>query len=140
MILNTFVPCIVFLPLFSFIVISLTGTSLKKSTVSLISIINMFLSLTLSIILLIHMLLTLDKFKLFTFTLCKWIDVGNCHVSWLFIADALTLSMCFLVTMVSLFVHIYSTEYMKEDINFKKFISYLSLFTFFMLILITDCW
>ena len=45
--------------------------------------------------------------------------------------------MCVVVTSVSTLVHLYSTSYMGEDPHLPRFMSYLSLFTFFMLILIT---
>ena len=50
--------------------------------------------------------------------------------------DILSSSMLFTVTLISLFIHLYSIEYMKNDPHITRFISYLSLFTFFMLILI----
>jgi len=46
-------------------------------------------------------------------------------------------SMLFMVSMISLAVHVYSGGYMSEDPNFPRFISYLSLFTFFMFILVS---
>jgi NADH:ubiquinone oxidoreductase subunit 5 (subunit L)/multisubunit Na+/H+ antiporter MnhA subunit len=46
--------------------------------------------------------------------------------------------MLFVVLSVSTLVHLYSTEYMSEDPHTGRFISYLSLFTFFMLILVTS--
>lgn len=52
--------------------------------------------------------------------------------------DALTYIMLLVVLTVSSLVHLYSTEYMSEDPHLPRFISYLSLFTFFMLILITS--
>lgn len=45
--------------------------------------------------------------------------------------------MLIVVLTVSTLVHVYSTEYMSEDPHINRFISYLSLFTFFMLLLIT---
>ena len=45
--------------------------------------------------------------------------------------------MCCVVTFVSTLVHLYSTEYMSHDPHLPRFMSYLSLFTFFMLILVT---
>ena len=51
--------------------------------------------------------------------------------------DSLTVIMCFIVTFISLLVHFYSTEYMSHDPHLPRFMGYLSLFTFFMLILIT---
>lgn len=46
--------------------------------------------------------------------------------------------MLIVVLTVSTLVHIYSTEYMSEDPHISRFISYLSLFTFFMLLLIAS--
>ena len=51
--------------------------------------------------------------------------------------DSLTASMCVVVTFVSFLVHSYSIEYMSHDPHLPRFMSYLSLFTFFMLILVT---
>lgn len=45
--------------------------------------------------------------------------------------------MCFVVNFISGLVHVYSSSYMKDDPHLPRFMSYLSLFTFFMLILIT---
>ena len=52
--------------------------------------------------------------------------------------DSLTYTMLIVVLTVSTLVHLYSTEYMSEDPHLSRFISYLSLFTFFMLLLITS--
>ena len=52
--------------------------------------------------------------------------------------DGLTAVMLVVVTSISLLVHIYSTEYMGSDPHLPRFLSYLSLFTWFMLILVTS--
>jgi len=52
--------------------------------------------------------------------------------------DSLTVTMCLVVTSISALVHIYSTGYMSHDPHQPRFMSYLSLFTFFMLMLITS--
>ena len=69
--------------------------------------------------------------------LISWINCELLHVDWGFMFDSLTAIMCCLVTFVSFLVHLYSTEYMQHDPHLPRFISYLSLFTFFMLILIS---
>jgi len=51
--------------------------------------------------------------------------------------DTLTVVMCCVVTFISSLVHLYSIEYMAHDPHLSRFMSYLSLFTFFMLILVT---
>jgi len=69
--------------------------------------------------------------------LIKWIDSDLFNVDWGFQFDSLTSIMCCVVTFVSFLVHLYSSEYMATDPHLSRFMSYLSLFTFFMLILVT---
>lgn len=69
--------------------------------------------------------------------LITWIDSETLNVDWGFMFDSLTVLMCCVVTFVSFLVHLYSTEYMSHDPHLPRFMSYLSLFTFFMLILVT---
>lgn len=66
-----------------------------------------------------------------------WISSEVLNVDWGFMFDSLTVTMCVVVTFISFFVHLYSTEYMSHDPHLARFMAYLSLFTFFMLILIT---
>ena len=51
--------------------------------------------------------------------------------------DSLTVTMLIVVNTVSALVHIYSVFYMAQDAHFTRFMSYLSLFTFFMLVLVS---
>lgn len=74
----------------------------------------------------------------FSVTVGSWILSDLLEVNWVFSIDALTYAMLFVVLTVSTLVHLYSTEYMSEDPHTTRFISYLSLFTFFMLILVTS--
>lgn len=70
--------------------------------------------------------------------LTSWISSEALSISWGFVFDTLTVVMCVVVTFVSCLVHLYSTEYMAHDPHLTRFMSYLSLFTFFMLILVTS--
>jgi NADH-ubiquinone oxidoreductase chain 5 len=70
-------------------------------------------------------------------TLFSWIDLEIFNISWGFLFDSLTVTMLIIVTCVSFLVHLYSTEYMSHDPHLPRFMSYLSLFTFFMIILVT---
>jgi NADH-ubiquinone oxidoreductase chain 5 len=69
--------------------------------------------------------------------LVSWISSETLNVDWGFMFDSLTAVMCCVVTFISCLVHLYSTEYMSHDPHLPRFMSYLSLFTFFMLILVT---
>jgi len=68
---------------------------------------------------------------------CRWIDSESLNVYWAFNFDSLTVSMLIPVLIVSSLVHIYSIGYMSEDPHNQRFFSYLSLFTFMMVILVT---
>jgi NADH-quinone oxidoreductase subunit L len=67
-----------------------------------------------------------------------WIAVGDLRVDWALRIDTLTAVMLVVVTTVSAFVHLYSIGYMEEDPYRPRFFSYLSLFTFAMLALVTS--
>ena len=70
--------------------------------------------------------------------LFRWIDSESLNVSWGFTFDSLTVSMLIPVLIVSSLVHIYSIGYMSHDPHNQRFFSYLSLFTFMMIILVTS--
>jgi NADH-ubiquinone oxidoreductase chain 5 len=70
-------------------------------------------------------------------SLGNWIDVELFTVDWNFYIDNLTATMLIVVGTISFLVHLYSTEYMANDPHVSRFMSYLSLFTFFMIILVT---
>ena len=70
--------------------------------------------------------------------LFRWIDSESLNVLWSFNFDSLTVSMLIPVLIVSSLVHIYSIGYMSHDPHNQRFFSYLSLFTFMMIILVTS--
>ena len=70
-------------------------------------------------------------------TLFNWIDSEYMTISWEFLFDSLTVSMFIPVLYISSLIHIFSTDYMAEDPHNQRFFSYLSLFTFFMLVLVS---
>jgi NADH-ubiquinone oxidoreductase chain 5 len=69
--------------------------------------------------------------------LSRWIDSESFNILWGFNFDSLTVSMLIPVLVISLLVHIYSIGYMSHDPHNQRFFSYLSLFTFMMIILVT---
>jgi NADH-quinone oxidoreductase subunit L len=69
--------------------------------------------------------------------LAPFIVSGDLHVEWALRIDTLTAVMLVVVTTISAFVHLYSIGYMAEDPHRPRFFSYLSLFTFAMLMLVT---
>jgi NADH-quinone oxidoreductase subunit L len=79
-----------------------------------------------------------ENAKLVIVKLFTWIDSGTLSVDWSLRVDTLTAVMLIVVTGVSSMVHVYSIGYMVEDPGIPRFMSYLSLFTFFMLMLVTS--
>ncbi len=69
--------------------------------------------------------------------LLNWMDTGDLQVQWSLRFDALSATMVAVVTIVSAMVHVYSVGYMAHDHSIPRFMSYLSIFTFFMLMLVT---
>ena len=69
-------------------------------------------------------------------TIYTWMEAGGIHFEIGFLIDPLTVMMMLVVTFVSLMVHIYTIGYMQEDPGYQRFFSYISLFTFSMLMLV----
>jgi NADH-ubiquinone oxidoreductase chain 5 len=70
--------------------------------------------------------------------LSPWFYCEILDISWGFLFDSLTAVMLVVVNSVSVLVHLYSIAYISEDQHLTRFIAYLSLFTFFMLVLVTS--
>ncbi len=70
-------------------------------------------------------------------TLFEWLATETINIVWSFQFDSLTVSMLIPVLIISSLVHIYSVGYMSNDPHSQRFFSYLSLFTFMMIILVT---
>ena len=69
--------------------------------------------------------------------LSSWVDSEIMSISWEFLFDQLTVSMLIPVLYISSVIHTFSISYMENDPHVQRFFSYLSLFTFFMLLLVS---
>ncbi|MBS1174361.1 MAG: nuoL [Burkholderiaceae bacterium] len=74
--------------------------------------------------------------NVFNGSVYTWAQIGGLHMEVGFLIDNLTTMMMCVVTFVSLMVHIYTMGYMAEDPGYQRFFSYISLFTFSMLMLV----
>ena len=125
----------IFLPLAGGIVAGVFGTRMGDRAAQLVTVIPMLVAAVLSSILLWQVGIAgqeLDTVRLFT-----WIKSGTLDLSWALRFDTLTAVMVFVVNVVSSMVHVYSVGYMSHDPHKPRFMAYLSLFTFFMLSLVT---
>lgn len=125
---------LVFLPLIGSAISGFFGRFLGKQGAAIITTSSVGISAFLSFIVFYEVALCGSPCYI---TLFPWIDSGAFHASWGFLFDSLTAVMLIVVTFVSAMVHIYSIGYMEHDPHVPRFMSYLSLFTFFMLMLIT---
>ena len=126
---------IVFFPFLGFLYCAFAGVYFEDKYSQLITTILLTLSSFLSFFIFFRYLMGSESY---IFTLLNWMNSGSLNVDWSLKVDALTATMLIVVTTVSACVHLYSIGYMSEDKSINRFMGYLSLFTFFMLILITS--
>lgn len=124
----------VMLPLISGIINGLFCQCFSKKQAAFIATIAISLSALLSMFIFYNV--GINKAIIYII-LAKWLEIGNMKVSWAIYVDQLTAIMFILVTWISAVVHIYSLGYMADDDGLPKFLSFLSLFTFFMLALVS---
>jgi len=126
---------IVFIPLLTYILSSLFARTIGAKGVALLTVLGVVGTWMCSVFACYEVMLggTITTIDLF-----DWFVFEGFFVKWGFIFDSLTVSMLFIVTLVSSLVHIYSIEYMKEDPHLGRFMTYLTLFTFFMILLVTS--
>jgi len=125
---------IITLPLLGSIVSGFFGRKVGVSGAQLITCICVIVTTLLSIVVFFEVGLNNIPVSVHLF---RWIDSESLNVLWGFHFDSLTVSMLIPVLIVSCLVHIYSIGYMSHDPHNQRFFSYLSLFTFMMIILVT---
>ena len=123
---------IVLLPLIAAIVVGLFGKQLPRSIAHIVTIFAVGSAFILSCVVLNA---TLDGYSA-NYNLYTWLQSGDLTISVGFLIDNLTAMMMVVVTFVSLMVHIYTIGYMHDDPGYARFFSYISLFTFAMLMLV----
>ena len=128
-----YVLCI-FLPLIGAAIAGLLGPWIKPRGAMIVTCGAMLISALISPFILIDVGLNGHSQTIQIFT---WISSGAFEVDWALRFDTLTAVMLVVVTVVSCAVHFYSIGYMSHDPSIPRFFSYLSLFTFFMLMLVT---
>ena len=125
---------IIFLPLLGSIVSGFFGRKVGVSGAQLMTCMSVIIATCLTIIGFFEV--GLNNIPV-SFLLFRWIDLESLNVFWAFNYDSLTVSMLIPVLIISSLVHIYSIGYMSHDPHNQRFFSYLSLFTFMMVVLVT---
>ena len=126
---------IIFLPLLGFLFCFLLGKQFNYRVYQISSTSILFLCTLFSWIIFIQFINNKETEIIF---ILNWITSGNFIVDWSIRLDTLTAVMFIVVTTVSACVHLYSIGYMEEDPSKIRFMGYLSLFTFFMLVLVSS--
>ena len=124
----------VFLPLLGAIIAGLFGRFVGAKGASIVTCVLLTVSGALSWFLLFDIAVGGNPRTIELFT---WIDVDAFEFSWALKMDQLTAVMLVVVTTISAVVHWYSIGYMHGDPGIPRFFAYLSLFTFFMLMLVS---
>ncbi|MFN5049101.1 NADH-quinone oxidoreductase subunit L [Roseateles sp.] len=120
-------------PLVGAIVAGLFGKQVGRRGAHTVTILGVLIAFIISVMTLKSVALDGARFNQ---TIYEWMVLGGLKMEIGFLVDGLTAMMMVVVTFVSLMVHIYTIGYMEEDPGYQRFFSYISLFTFSMLMLV----
>ena len=125
----------IYLTLSAFIISFFFGRLFNSYYIGLFNSIIIFISFNISLFIFYEVIICQST----TLINCiNWITIGIFEIKWSFYYDSLTAAMLVVILSISTAAHFYSIEYMISDPNQIKFMSYLTLFTFFMLLLVTS--
>ncbi len=119
-------------PLFGAILAGLFGKFIGRAGSHVVTVLGVAISFVLSVI----VWKDVQAGHTFNGSVYTWLETGGLTLEVGFLIDRLTVMMMLVVTFVSLMVHIYTIGYMAEDPGYQRFFSYISLFTFSMLMLV----
>lgn len=122
-------------PVVSFLILGFFGRAIGRSGATILSTSLIGMSASLSFLAFYEIAVGGSMIQM---SLPLWISAGAFYLTWGFVFDSITVSMLVVVLTISFFVHLYSSSYMVLDPFLVRFMSYLSLFTFFMLCLVTS--
>jgi NADH-quinone oxidoreductase subunit L len=125
---------IILLPLFGALVAGLLGKKIGRRATHLTAVSLVGISFFLACYL--FKVIVLDGLPATEGIVYTWVQTGTYQFDVALLLDHLSVSMAFIVTFVSFMVHIYTIGYMADDPGYQRFFSYVSLFTFAMLILV----
>ncbi len=126
---------IIFLPLIASIISGFFGRYIGDRNAEIVTSALVSISALLSIHVLYQVIVNQYEENI---VIATWISSGSLDVNWSMLIDPLSAVMLVVVTSVSALVHIYSIGYMSHDPHKPRFMAYLSLFTFAMLMLVTS--
>jgi NADH:ubiquinone oxidoreductase subunit 5 (subunit L)/multisubunit Na+/H+ antiporter MnhA subunit len=126
---------VLLLPLLNFIIIFFLGFYIGRNGSCIVSVLGIFFTFLISFYIFYEVALkgVITSVKLYNF-ICA--DLYSIEIGFLF--DAVSSIMLVVISFISCIVHFYSITYLADDPYLSRFMSYLSLFTFFMILLVTS--
>lgn len=125
---------IIFLPLISSILVGIFSGEIGRKGVTIVT--TGLMCLNVSLACYIFYKISISE-RLYFIKIATWINSELFQIDWGFYVDNLTMVMLLVVNLIATVVHLYSSDYMEHDQHLARFMTYLALFTFFMLMLIT---
>ena len=125
---------IVLSPLLGALISGLFGKKIGRAGAHWVTIIGVGVSFALSLVVFLKLIIWDEP--VFNQNLYLWLSTGGLNFYIGFLIDELSATMMLVVTFVSWMVHIYTIGYMRDDLGYQRFFSYISLFTFSMLMLV----
>ena len=125
---------IVLAPLAGAIIAGLAGHLIGRSGAHWVTIIGVGISTVLSLVAYKHLMF--DGGEVYNAGIYTWLTLGELEFTVGFLVDQLSVTMMVVVSFVSWMIHIYTIGYMRDDPGYQRFFSYISLFTFAMLVLV----
>lgn len=123
----------ILLPLFGFLLVFFLGKKLGKTLTGILATSTVAISFIVSILLFNQISSTSEPIVI---DLYRWFSFETIHIDLAFYIDQLTVVWMLFITGIGSLIHLYSVGYMSHDEHFSKFLSYLNLFVFFMLVLV----
>ncbi|MFI5219191.1 MAG: NADH-quinone oxidoreductase subunit L [Bacteroidia bacterium] len=131
--MNNLIFLIPLLPLIGFALNGALNKSIPKNLVSLFACGSILFSFIISCSLFFQISDGNDSFEI---NLFNWIHMANFNLGFSFLVDRISVVMLLVITGVGLLIHVYSIGYMHHDEDYPRFMSYMNLFVFFMLLLV----
>lgn len=133
--MHALIYALIFCPLIGSAIAGILGRQIGRAGGHWVTIIGVGISFFVSCF--VFKSLVIDGGSTLNFNAYVWALSGSFQFNVGFLIDHLTATMLVVVTFVSLLVHIYSVGYMRDDAGYQRFFSYISLFTFMMIMLVT---
>ena len=124
------------LPFAGYAVLALAGARLSRAIVASVGVGSVGLSALIALAAAVSFITSPPSNHVYSQTLWTWISVGNFTPKIAFYLDPLSLVMTLVITFVSFLIHLYSSEFMIDDVGYSRFFAYMNLFVGSMLTLV----